>query len=124
MDDPRKPTSTSAFGASRRESHDSSAFYARFTPPDISSDESVVAPADRPIQDVLFAGLAEHTLADESAVRDNSVALVVTSPPYFVGKSYEEAMGQGHIPPSTRNIWPACIGCSSCVCASSSPAAA
>ena len=98
MADPRKPTSTSAFGASRRESHDSSAFYARFTPPDISSDESVVAPADRPLQDVLFAGLAEHTLADESAVRDNSVALVVTSPPYFVGKSYEEAMGQGHIP--------------------------
>ena len=31
-------------------------------------------------------------------VADNSVALVVTSPPYFVGKEYEEAVGQGHIP--------------------------
>ena len=29
----RKPTSTSAFGVGRRESHDASAFYARFTPP-------------------------------------------------------------------------------------------
>jgi len=31
-------------------------------------------------------------------VADDSVALVVTSPPYFVGKEYEEAVGQGHIP--------------------------
>ena len=31
-------------------------------------------------------------------VADNSVALVVTSPPYFAGKAYEEALGQGHVP--------------------------
>ncbi|MEP6622849.1 MAG: site-specific DNA-methyltransferase [Acidimicrobiia bacterium] len=29
---------------------------------------------------------------------DNSVALVVTSPPYFAGKAYEEALGEGGIP--------------------------
>ena len=29
---------------------------------------------------------------------DNCVALVVTSPPYFAGKAYEEALGEGHIP--------------------------
>ena len=33
-----------------------------------------------------------------SDVADNSVALVVTSPPYFAGKAYEEALGQGHVP--------------------------
>ena len=31
-------------------------------------------------------------------VADGSVALVVTSPPYFAGKEYEEAVGRGHIP--------------------------
>jgi DNA modification methylase len=31
-------------------------------------------------------------------VPDNSVALVVTSPPYFVGKEYEAAAGQGLVP--------------------------
>jgi site-specific DNA-methyltransferase (adenine-specific) len=31
-------------------------------------------------------------------IPDSSVALVVTSPPYFVGKEYEEALGQGGIP--------------------------
>ena len=37
----RRPTSTSAFGVGRRESHDASAFYARFDGPTISSDETV-----------------------------------------------------------------------------------
>lgn len=31
-------------------------------------------------------------------VADNSVALVVTSPPYFAGKAYEEELGRGHVP--------------------------
>ncbi|QXC63544.1 site-specific DNA-methyltransferase [Aquihabitans sp. G128] len=31
-------------------------------------------------------------------LEDGSVALVVTSPPYFAGKAYEEALGEGHIP--------------------------
>jgi len=33
-----------------------------------------------------------------SAVPDASVALVVTSPPYFAGKEYESALGEGHVP--------------------------
>ena len=31
-------------------------------------------------------------------VRPSSVALVVTSPPYFAGKAYEAELGEGHIP--------------------------
>ena len=43
----RKPTSTSAFGVGKRESHDSSGFYARFTVPEISTDaEMSVIPDD------------------------------------------------------------------------------
>ena len=34
-------TSTQAFGAGRRESHDASEFYARFTAPEVSDDETV-----------------------------------------------------------------------------------
>jgi len=33
-------------------------------------------------------------------IADNSVALVVTSPPYFAGKDYELALGQGGVPGS------------------------
>ena len=35
---------------------------------------------------------------DMSQLADNSVALVVTSPPYFVGKEYEMALGEGAVP--------------------------
>jgi site-specific DNA-methyltransferase (adenine-specific) len=89
----RKPTSTSAFGVGRRESHDASGFYNRFTPPVVSSDENVVRSpiAEKPI-------LGDARAMDE--VEDASVALVVTSPPYFAGKEYEEALGEGHVPAS------------------------
>ena len=33
-------------------------------------------------------------------VRPSSVALVVTSPPYFTGKEYETDMAAGHVPSS------------------------
>ena len=37
----KRSTSTSAFGVSKRESHDASGFYSRFTPPALSSDSEV-----------------------------------------------------------------------------------
>ena len=87
----RKPTSTSEFGVSRRESHDSSEFYARFTPPTFTDREDV---SPRKAIDDIFG----HDASTMPEVDDDSVALVVTSPPYFAGKAYETALGQGHVP--------------------------
>jgi DNA modification methylase len=89
----RKPTSTSAFGVGRRESHDASGFYDRFTPPVLSVDDDVVR---SPIGEKPILGDARNM----GEVEDASVALVVTSPPYFAGKEYEEALGEGHVPAS------------------------
>ena len=87
------PTATSAFGAGRREGHDASAFYARFVPP-VLSDDDVVAPC--PVADRVICGDA-RSMVD---VPSSSVALVVTSPPYFAGKAYEQELGTGHVPGS------------------------
>jgi site-specific DNA-methyltransferase (adenine-specific) len=84
-------TSTSNFGVSKRENHDASAFYARFSPPTVSSDETI-APAGE--VDRIVVGDA-RSMPD---IATNSVALVVTSPPYFAGKAYEEALGDGGVP--------------------------
>ncbi|WP_420452636.1 DNA-methyltransferase [Ilumatobacter sp.] len=84
-------TSTSAFGAGRRESHDSTDFYARFAPPVVSDDDELSPPGE---VDVIHLGDARSM----GAVPDASVALVVTSPPYFAGKEYETALGEGHVP--------------------------
>ncbi len=89
---PRQATATTQFGSGKRESHDSSDFYNRFTPPIISSNENVVAPV---VVDQLFCADARTMASDQ--VADNSVALVVTSPPYFTGKEYELEEG-GHVP--------------------------
>lgn len=88
---PTKATKTSSFGVGKRENHDSSDFYARFTPPELSDDETV---NPCPVTDVIVAGDSR----DMASVPDSCVGLVVTSPPYFAGKAYEEALGTGAIP--------------------------
>jgi site-specific DNA-methyltransferase (adenine-specific) len=90
----KRATSTSAFGVSRRENHDASGFYARFAPP-ITSDDEIVQPVP-PLADDCILGDAR----DMAALPDNSVALVVTSPPYFVGKQYEEELARDGVPAS------------------------
>ena len=90
----RRATTTSAFGVGRREGHDASGFYARFLPPHLSDDDAVARPT---ALDTVWVGDARDMDAHGS-VADGSVALVVTSPPYFAGKEYEQAMGVGHVP--------------------------
>lgn len=87
----RRPTSTANFGSGRREAHDSSGFYGRFVAPEISHD-SKVNPAGE--LDTIHLGDAR----DMGSVADSSVALVVTSPPYFAGKQYEEELGVDGVP--------------------------
>jgi DNA modification methylase len=87
----RRGTSTSTFGVSRREGHDASAFYARFIAPHVSGDDDV---SGRTAIDEVFC----HDAREMPELDDKSVALVVTSPPYFAGKEYETALGQGHVP--------------------------
>lgn len=84
----RRRTATSNFGVSRRESHDASAFYGRFSAPEVSDDATVLAP--EPVGEPFVCGDARSM----TAVADGSVALVVTSPPYFAGKQYEEELGR------------------------------
>ncbi len=86
-------TSTSSFGAGKREGHDASAFYDRFAPPVLSDDETV-NPLPDDVADRLFVGDSR----DMAAIPDASVALVVTSPPYFAGKDYELHLGEGGVP--------------------------
>ena len=91
---PARGTATRNFGSGRRESHDASAFYSRFTPPRLSAETRLSRFAPE-------AGGGELWVGDSRAMDrlpDSCVALVVTSPPYFAGKAYEEALGAGAVP--------------------------
>ncbi|HEX2421186.1 MAG TPA: site-specific DNA-methyltransferase [Acidimicrobiia bacterium] len=109
---PRRPTATSAFGSGRRESHDSTGFYQRFPVPTITPDDEIAPPV---LVDRLFVGDAR--LMSPEQVADRSVALVVTSPPYFTGKDYEDQVAAGEEPfayglylDMLREVFSVCMG--------------
>lgn len=79
-------TKTSSFGVSKREGHNSSAYYKR------QMAQAVVESTDTAVNEVPD-GVADrfycHSSEKMVELPDNSVALMVTSPPYSSGKQYE-----------------------------------
>jgi len=79
----RRPTGTSSFGVGRREGHDASAYYGRaLVRVEESTDRHTAEPE---VANEVF----EHSAEQMSELPDDSIALMVTSPPYHVGKDYD-----------------------------------
>lgn len=86
-------TRTSSFGVSKREGHDSSLFYSR----NLYSDFSAKPLTLREMREVAVPPVGEwadkiycHSSTDMYMIPDNSIALAFTSPPYNVGKDYDD----------------------------------
>jgi site-specific DNA-methyltransferase (adenine-specific) len=78
----------------RREGHDATGFYERFRSPELTTDDTVLPPEQ--VTEPFVCGDARNM----DTIADGSVALVVTSPPYFAGKQYEEELERDGIPSS------------------------
>ena len=89
--DAKNSTTTSTFGVSKRESHNSDAFYKRFPP---LQQDKITEPSTPVTIDQLYIGDSSNM----GEINANSTALVVTSPPYFVGKEYEVDIEKEGIP--------------------------
>lgn len=85
----RRPTRTSAFGAGSRISHDASAYYARALQPDDAA-LNVIAQPENPVPEESLDRIFVHSSIQMPELPDRSVHLMVTSPPYNVGKDYDE----------------------------------
>jgi modification methylase len=80
-------TSTASFGAGKRESHDASSFYARRMIRTAAPDPvGGITDAPAAVIDHVYCQSSESMLQLPS----DCVALMVTSPPYNVGKDYDE----------------------------------
>ncbi|MDK1018490.1 MAG: site-specific DNA-methyltransferase [Actinomycetota bacterium] len=80
-------TSTASFGTSKREGHDASGFYARrMQVRRVESDVGELLNPPASVVDKLFNQSSESM----HQIPDNCVALMVTSPPYNVGKEYDD----------------------------------
>ncbi len=100
----RKSSTTSAFGSPARESHDSSAFYGSRLYADLPQErntpyQETPVPAD--VLDTIQHASAEHM----DALPDHSVHLMVTSPPYNVGKEYDADMTLNEYRAFLKRVW-------------------
>lgn len=84
----RKSTSTSKFGAPGRISHDSSPFYNSRLYEGLNENEKIDYIENR-ISPELLDRIFQQSSEDMSALPDNSVHMMVTSPPYNVQKDYD-----------------------------------
>jgi site-specific DNA-methyltransferase (adenine-specific) len=97
-----KSTSTSSFGSPGREGHDSSAFYNTRLYADQPQAEAEDYVENRLANlDVIFHRSSEAM--DE--LPDCSIHLMVTSPPYNVGKDYDEDLSLDEYLAFLRNVW-------------------
>jgi len=98
----RKKTSTSSFGSPGREGHDASAFYnARLyaDQPQAESEAYVENPLDQ--KDVIF----NHSSEEMIELPECSVHLMVTSPPYNVGKDYDDNLSLEEYLSFLKRVW-------------------
>ncbi|HJS18665.1 MAG TPA: site-specific DNA-methyltransferase [Anaerolineales bacterium] len=97
-----KNTSTTSFGSPGREGHDSSAFYGARLYAD-QPQAGVEAYVENPPAgvDIIFDRSSEAM--DE--LPDCSVHLMVTSPPYNVGKEYDEDLSLDEYLAFLKNVW-------------------
>ena len=101
---PAKKTRTSSFGSPGRAGHDASAFYAGRlyeSQPRAGTDAYIENPILPEHLDTVFNSSSEAM----SQLPDNSVHLMVTSPPYNVGKDYDTDLTLEDYLAFLKRIW-------------------
>jgi len=104
MSKKRQSTTTSTFGIPGRENHDSAPFYASrlyHGQPQENIIDYVETPVPVEYLDHNLCSSAENM----SELPDNSVHLMVTSPPYNVGKVYDEDMTMLEYLSTLERVW-------------------
>ena len=97
-----KNSATTAFGSPGREGHNSSSFYqARLYADQLQAELGSYAETSIRDLDVIYT----HSSEVMSELPDNSVHLMVTSPPYNVGKEYDEDLALTEYLAFLRQVW-------------------
>jgi DNA modification methylase len=84
-----KGTKTKRFGVSKREGHNSSYFYSRSLYNNLKVDEGIVE-IENPTPPQIIDKVICRDSRKMDEIPDSSIHLMVTSPPYNVGKEYDE----------------------------------
>ncbi len=101
---PRKSTRTSSFGSPGRVGHDASAFYAArlYADQPQGQEEAYV---ENPIPAARLDSVIHASSESMKELPDASVHLMVTSPPYNVGKDYDEDLSLAEYLAFLKRVW-------------------
>ncbi len=100
----KKSTKTSSFGSPGRAGHDATAFYAARLYEDQPQAEEMDY-AENPIPPETLDTVLSSSSETMAELPDNSVHLMVTSPPYNVGKDYDEDLTLEEYLSFLRRVW-------------------
>lgn len=85
-----KKTSTYKFGSGNRINHDSTEFYNLKIYEELKKENKKAKPVENKIPEKILNKIFCKSSENMSEIPDNSVHLIITSPPYNVGKEYDE----------------------------------
>jgi DNA modification methylase len=101
----RKRTETSPFGTTGRISHDASRFYESRLYEGIPGEQERTGLIENPIHEDILDQLFCKSSEAMDELPDNSVHLVVTSPPYNATKSYDEDLNLDEYLEMLGRVW-------------------
>lgn len=100
----RKGTRTSAFGSPGRIAHDSSSFYASKLYEGLPKEEESEY-IENPVPDQFLNKILCKSSESMTELPDNSIHLMVTSPPYNVGKEYDKNLTLEEYRGFLKKVW-------------------
>lgn len=101
----RKGTQTKSFGAGTRENHDASAYYSRnLMPIGIEADLDPTPLPSNPLPEHARNAILCKSSEDMGDLPDRCVHLMVTSPPYNVGKDYDDELSMDEYLVLLKNV--------------------
>ena len=100
----RTGTKTSAFGSPGRVNHDSTPFYASKLYEGLPKEE-ITEYVENPIPPELLDKIFCKSSEKMEEIPDSSIHLMITSPPYNVGKEYDENLTLNEYREFLRKVW-------------------
>ena len=102
----KRKTSTSSFGISGRINHDSSKFYSSNLYKDFHfQKEDKVQYVENPLPPESINRIFQKSSESMDELPDNSIHLIVTSPPYNVGKEYDRNLTLSQYREMLKKVW-------------------
>jgi len=105
MADKRNGTKTSKFGSPGRMNHNSSEFYNSRLYEGVPSEKSKIVFVENRIDEKNINRIFCKSSEKMEELPDNSVHLMVTSPPYNVGKEYDENLSLNEYREFLKKVW-------------------